>query len=238
MPIAVVGIGVPASRPANAPQSAASNFADQNDLAAAPYVPRTSGLGAQGGLLQTIQESAAIAIQNSQTASESPAAAASGVGGAVGPTFSAPSSTAAHNFPNGAFPSLGSSGSLAHLGIAVAPFEPLPPPPPLPQPSVTGANTLPSGLDHNERPGGHASGRQHGKRRHHGHKNGGGGGGGGGSLKNVGKLDIGPGAGDVQGTDANADRRAPRRHASGQKTFAWKQVGFSECSKSCGGGRR
>lgn len=30
-------------------------------------------------------------------------------------------------------------------------------------------------------------------------------------------------------------RRGPRRHPNG-KGFIWKQVGFSECSKTCGGG--
>lgn len=58
-------------------------------------------------------------------------------------------------------------------------------------------------------------------------------------LESQGKL----GAPDLQGTDANAPtaappshRRGPRRH-SGGKGFIWKQVGFSECSKTCGGGR-
>ena len=45
---------------------------------------------------------------------------------------------------------------------------------------------------------------------------------------------------ELQGIEAGnghsgGDRRAPRRHANG-KGFTWKQIGFSECSKTCGGG--
>jgi len=46
---------------------------------------------------------------------------------------------------------------------------------------------------------------------------------------------------DVQATDANVEasvaprRRQHQRHRH-SKTFSWKQVGFSECSKTCGGG--
>ena len=79
----------------------------------------------------------------------------------------------------------------------------------------------------------------HNKRRHHGHKQHNGANSAIASLESQGKL----GAPDLQGTDANtptaspptAHRRGPRRH-SGGKGFVWKQVGFSECSKTCGGG--
>ena len=47
---------------------------------------------------------------------------------------------------------------------------------------------------------------------------------------------------DVQATDANAEGgAAPRRRQHHRqrhsKSFSWKQVGFSECSKTCGGGQ-
>ena len=69
------------------------------------------------------------------------------------------------------------------------------------------------------------SGGRNGKRRQHGSRNNG-------SLDSQGKHGLTP---ELQGTDANADRRGPRRHSNG-KGFSWKKVGFSECSKTCAGG--
>lgn len=87
-----------------------------------------------------------------------------------------------------------------------------------------------------------SGGRTPNKRRQHGHrihnKQGGGGGAASSSAPGEqGKL----GSPELQAIDPNVatpppHRRGPRRHSNG-KGFVWKQVGFSECSKTCGGGK-
>lgn len=82
-----------------------------------------------------------------------------------------------------------------------------------------------------------SGGRSGNKRRQHGHRIHNKAGGAVNSLGDQGKHGGQP---ELQAIDPNAPtppphRRGPRRHSNG-KSFVWKQVGFSECSKTCGGG--
>lgn len=71
-----------------------------------PSPPRISGLGAEGGLFQTIQESAGLGIQNSP-----PSTGSFAIGSAM------ERDRESQPFSSGGFSSLSSSGSLASFGI-------------------------------------------------------------------------------------------------------------------------
>ncbi|XP_046649174.1 thrombospondin type-1 domain-containing protein 4-like isoform X2 [Daphnia pulicaria] len=211
-----------------------------NFLGANPSPPRS--LGSEGGLFQTIQS-------NQQ-------GSAAGLGG-IHQQLSPPSGSAGlglSNYPtnSGNFPSsLSSSGSLATLGIAV-PGSNFDSPSPLDHvnnnnPSVLSAGdsaTIAPAVLPNKETGRTAhqnhGGRTPNKRRQHGHrihnKPSGGAAGSSSAPGEQGKL----GSPELQAIDPNVatpppHRRGPRRHPNG-KGFVWKQVGFSECSKTCGGG--
>ena len=84
-----------------------------------------------------------------------------------------------------------------------------------------------------------SGGRSGNKRRQHGHRihNKAGG-----AVNSLGDQGKHGGQSELQAIDPNAPtppphRRGPRRHSNG-KSFVWKQVGFSECSKTCGGGEQ
>lgn len=84
-----------------------------------------------------------------------------------------------------------------------------------------------------------SGGRSANKRRQHGHRihNKAGG-----AVNSLGDQGKHGGQSELQAIDPNAPtppphRRGPRRHSNG-KSFVWKQVGFSECSKTCGGGEQ
>ncbi|XP_045026312.1 thrombospondin type-1 domain-containing protein 4 isoform X2 [Daphnia magna] len=202
-----------------------------------PPPPPPRSLGSEGGLFQTIQQGSSVGLGGIHQ--QVPASGSSNYPASSG------------NYPA----SLSSSGSLATLGIAVpsnfdgsssAPSDPAN----TNQPSASSGDgrsdtvvQAPAVLPNKETARSpHHGGRTSNKRRQHGHrihnKQGG--------VRTAGTSSSAPGeqgklgSPELQAIDPNVatpppHRRGPRRHPNG-KGFVWKQIGFSECSKTCGGG--